>query len=267
MTKTIFRVEKDKNYTTINNTSVQDKRLSWKAKGIHLFMLTRPDDWIFYNEELQQWAKDGRDSFLSGLKELQQHGYVKKIRERNEDGTFDYITVIYEVPQPDYPSTGKPLTEEPLTDYPLTENPQLLSTNTLNTNKPNTNKQNKEERASSPSPLVDMNFLKIKQHYEQQVIYQPANFQQCKHLAEILDNHQDTALIIEAMNISVQRGKPHLPYINGILNTWRSDNITNQQQLQGVKRRGAAKQPIRDDQATQSAIRATNERRARLAGF
>ena len=28
-----FRVNKSKNYTTINNTGLRDERLSWKAKG------------------------------------------------------------------------------------------------------------------------------------------------------------------------------------------------------------------------------------------
>ena len=42
-----FRVNKDKNYTTINNTGLKDKRLSWKAKGILAYILTLPDDWVF----------------------------------------------------------------------------------------------------------------------------------------------------------------------------------------------------------------------------
>ena len=45
--KNIVRVEKNKNYTIINNTSLYDERLSWKAKAIHAFMLSKPDDWTF----------------------------------------------------------------------------------------------------------------------------------------------------------------------------------------------------------------------------
>lgn len=142
-------------------------------------------------------------------------------------------------------------------------------TNTESTTKntTETTQREKKETSSSPSSLVDMNFLKIKQHYEQHMIYQPANYQQSTQLADMLDNYQDTALIIEAMNIAIKREVISLNYINGILKTWRSDGVTNLQQLQGVKKLGATKQPLRDDQATQSAIRATNERRARLAGF
>lgn len=237
MAKTIIRVEKNRDYTTINNTSVHDERLSWKAKGIHVFMLTRPDDWVFYNEELQKWAKDGRDSFLAGLKELQKFGYVKKIRERNEDGTFDYVTVVYEVPQEVKPPTGKPITDNPSTEKPLTENPQLLSTNKLITNTPNTNIQSteKEKEISSPSSLIDMNYLKIKQHYENVVIYQQSNYQQAQQLSRMLDEYHDINLIAEAMNISVSRQVVSLNYINGILNAWRSDGITTYEQYQKIK--------------------------------
>ncbi|TKI88055.1 DNA-binding protein, partial [Bacillus wiedmannii] len=46
----IFRVKKDNNYSVINNTGLKDKRLSWKAKGILAYILTLPDDWVFYRE-------------------------------------------------------------------------------------------------------------------------------------------------------------------------------------------------------------------------
>lgn len=75
-----FRVNKDKNYTTINNTGLKDKRLSWKAKGILAYILTLPDDWVFYREELSRHAKDGLDSLRTGMKELKEYGYLKDFR-------------------------------------------------------------------------------------------------------------------------------------------------------------------------------------------
>ncbi len=55
----IIRVEKNRNYSVINNTGLRDERLSWKAKGILAYILTLPDDWVFYREELATHAKMG----------------------------------------------------------------------------------------------------------------------------------------------------------------------------------------------------------------
>ena len=48
----IKRVKKEMNYTIINNTGLKDKSLSLKAKGLLAYMLSLPDDWIFYETEL-----------------------------------------------------------------------------------------------------------------------------------------------------------------------------------------------------------------------
>lgn len=167
--KNIIRVEKNQDYTVINNTSLYDERLSWKAKAIHVYMLSKPDDWVFYNEELVKWAKDGPDSFASGLKELTKLGYVKKERRRGTNGKFEWVTVVYEVPQelavpvPEKPSMENPpmevpneegqaktqpypekpymenppmenpSVEKPSMEKPFVENPEILNTNALST--------------------------------------------------------------------------------------------------------------------------------------
>ncbi|MED0946224.1 conserved phage C-terminal domain-containing protein [Bacillus mycoides] len=138
-----FRVSKDKNYTTINNTGLRDERLTWKAKGILAYILSLPDDWVFYMEEVATHSKDKLDSLKSGIKELKEHGYVKRYPVKNEKGKIArWEMIIYEVPQGEYPLVENPQMEKPLVDKPLVENPLLLSTKELSTNKPNTDKQN-----------------------------------------------------------------------------------------------------------------------------
>ena len=43
----IFCVEKVKDYTTISNYHLRDKRLSLKAKGLLTMILALPEDWNF----------------------------------------------------------------------------------------------------------------------------------------------------------------------------------------------------------------------------
>ncbi|AJH78865.1 hypothetical protein [Heyndrickxia coagulans] len=162
----IYRVQKNGNYVVMNKTSLMDERLSWKAKGLHAYMLSLPDDWRFYDTELQKHAKDGRDSLRTALKELRDLGYLKRVQHRNEDGTFNYETLVFEVPQMDQPLPGKPLTEnplteKPLTDYPSTENPKLLSNKELSIDELNNNGLNNE--AAAVNKLLNR-FIELRNH-------------------------------------------------------------------------------------------------------
>lgn len=137
-----FRVSKSKNYTTINNTGLRDERLSWKAKGILAYILSLPDDWVFYMEEISTHAKDGIDSLRVGMKELKKFGYVRRFPVKNEKGKItNWETIIYEVPQVENPHMEKPHMGNPQVEVPFMENPTLLSTKELSTNKQNTNIQ------------------------------------------------------------------------------------------------------------------------------
>ncbi|MGG2938121.1 DnaD domain protein [Bacillus pacificus] len=137
-----FRVNKDKNYTTINNTGLKDTRLSWKAKGILAYILTLPDDWIFYMEEVTKHSKDGIASLKAGMKELKECGYVKRFPIKGEDGKISkWEMIIYEVPQVEKPLVENQLVEKPSVENLPVENQPLLSTKELSTNKQNTNIQ------------------------------------------------------------------------------------------------------------------------------
>jgi uncharacterized phage protein (TIGR02220 family) len=136
----IYRVEKNKNYVVLNRTALNDERLSWKAKGIIAYMLSMPDNWKFYIEEIASHAKDGVDSLRSGIKELSKYGYVKRfpIRDEKTQKIIEWETVIYESPQskkPDreIPHMEKPYMENPQVEKPLMEKPTLLSIDELNT--------------------------------------------------------------------------------------------------------------------------------------
>ena len=43
----VFRVQKNKNYTTMSNYHLRDKNLSLKAKGLLSWMLSNNDDWDY----------------------------------------------------------------------------------------------------------------------------------------------------------------------------------------------------------------------------
>lgn len=95
----IIRVEKSNNYTVLHRAALNDKRLSWKAKGIIAYMLSMPDDWVFHLEELMKHSTDGEKSFRSGFKELKNYGYVKRFPVYKDKKIDHWETVVFEVPQ------------------------------------------------------------------------------------------------------------------------------------------------------------------------
>lgn len=142
----IFRVEHNKNYTVVNNTICTDKRLSWKAKGIWLYAFSRPDNWSFSQESLTMVSTDGIDSVRSGLKELEEAGYLVRSRVRGENGQLgDAEWVFYETPQTIQKSLPK--LENPMLDNPIQEKPTLLSTDIPSTDR-------KESVAAAPPGIL-----------------------------------------------------------------------------------------------------------------
>lgn len=122
----IVRAKRGTNFTMISNTGLNDKNISWKAKGLLAYMLSLPDDWQFYETELINHTTDGRDSTRTALKELEENGYLVRQQKRNEGGKFAQV---------DWMVYDEPAFEEPPTETPSTVNPTLLNTNKLNTNK------------------------------------------------------------------------------------------------------------------------------------
>lgn len=101
MDQNIFRVCKNKEnpYVMINKGFLNDKNLSLKAKGLLSYLLSLPDDWKIYEQDLVTRHKDGRDSLRSGVNELIQSGYITMEKIRNEKGQFiEYKYTVYERP-------------------------------------------------------------------------------------------------------------------------------------------------------------------------
>ena len=133
----IFRVNKNKNYTVMSNYHLKDANMSFKAKGLLSMMLSLPDDWDYSIKGIVSISKENKTSIQSTLKELEENKYLKRTKNQNEKGQFEYIYDIYEKPR-----TEKPCMENLFTDKPCTENMPQLNTNIQNTKKQNTKKSN-----------------------------------------------------------------------------------------------------------------------------
>ena len=48
----IFRIPKEKGYSVLSNIPATDKDLSFEARGMLWYLLTKPDDWIVRDFDL-----------------------------------------------------------------------------------------------------------------------------------------------------------------------------------------------------------------------
>lgn len=74
----IVRVKRhENNFVMIDNRPLCDVRLSWKARGLLAYLLSRPNNWKVNSNHLSSISTDGPLAVQTGLKELQQAGYAK----------------------------------------------------------------------------------------------------------------------------------------------------------------------------------------------
>ncbi|MCI0729657.1 MAG: helix-turn-helix domain-containing protein [Chloroflexi bacterium] len=104
----IIRVKKDGRYFVASAEPFNDERLSWEARGVMAYLLSKPDGWECRNEDLQLRGPAGRDKVARIVNELKQTGYIRRYQRRNDDGRFTTVTEVYESPRlnPDITAYG-----------------------------------------------------------------------------------------------------------------------------------------------------------------
>jgi hypothetical protein len=112
---TTFRIVKDKNnpFVMVNKNLIHDSALSYKAKGILIYLLSKPNDWHVYETEITKHSRDGLKAVRSGIKELIKQGYIHRIRTRSKHGKFTgWQYFVYEEPCESTVPTEVPKTED-----------------------------------------------------------------------------------------------------------------------------------------------------------
>lgn len=94
----VIRADHKKNYKIINLTCVNDQRLSWKAKGIFNYLITRPPFWEIHTSDLIERSNDGKSSLYSGIKELIETGYIFRITKRVNGKIVKWGYLTTEIP-------------------------------------------------------------------------------------------------------------------------------------------------------------------------
>jgi len=154
----VIRIHKTSNFTVMSNYHFKEKGMSLKAKGLLSLMLSLPDDWNYSVSGLVKLSKDGKDSVMSALQELEKFGYLSRSQQFNAKGQFSGIEYnIYEEPQPENPTTAKQNAAKPISANQDAENPRQLNTNQLK------NKENKniKELSTNENTISESELFEI----------------------------------------------------------------------------------------------------------
>lgn len=125
----VFRIHKTDNYTVMSNAHFKEREMSLKAKGLLSLMLSLPDSWSYNIAGLVKLSKDGKDSVMSALSELEKFGYLQRKQVTNDKGQFAGVEYnIFEVPQTDNSVAVNRISAEQKAVKSNSEEPHLLST-------------------------------------------------------------------------------------------------------------------------------------------
>lgn len=85
-------------YTHICNELIDAEGLSYRARGIAMHLLSKPDDWIIKIEYLMRHGKEGKKAIRTAMQELAQYGFLMRDRVLAADGKITTVTYIADYP-------------------------------------------------------------------------------------------------------------------------------------------------------------------------
>ncbi|MFF8773483.1 hypothetical protein [Kitasatospora sp. NPDC015120] len=110
---------------------MQDRRLSYTARGLLADLLSRRDGWREDGRHMADTSTQGRGAVRRALKELTEAGYYRVVRVRLADGTIRSEAHVFDVPQRAAPGVARPVAggrETGRTDALPEKNPEEVPT-------------------------------------------------------------------------------------------------------------------------------------------
>lgn len=198
---------KENPYVSILRTTAQDKRLSYEARGLLAYLLSKPLDWRVQVTELQHEDYAGRDKVQRILKELAAAGYITRPQKyQDKQGKWCWNPYyVWEEPQleplTENPFTGNQSPDSRPTDEPSTEN-------TVTYISENHKSKITNQRSDSIDPDVEHNDLTNASNANDKAFGRV--FAEYEKVLGGTFNPADSALITELLNLFEQRAEDAL---------------------------------------------------------
>ncbi|HBG0342118.1 TPA: DnaD domain protein, partial [Clostridioides difficile] len=236
--------------------------------GLHSYLISKPDHWKIYVNDLCKRSKNGRDATANILKELIENGYItrKPCRDSNTNkmlGGYDYE--VYEIPlenpqklksrKTDFPETGFPgnrVSRKP-------ENTEVVSNDFKVNNDITTiviNEQSNKDKTTY-----------IKKYFEKYIgVITPNNFIE---LMSYLDDGMEADVIIRAIDEAISNGVKNYKYVKTILNNWIEAGVKTNLELTEYQNEFERKKKSKQEkkQSNNKAVNTHNVNKNKFANF
>lgn len=150
--QSIKRKRAGDNFTILSNEFLRDENLSLKAKGLLAYILSLPDDWKIYFEEVEKHHNDGVRAVRSAWKELEANGYARTEKLRNGNRIKEWSK---EVADYKFLDCGFAHVENEDVENVHVHSEDVQKSMLINTNKPITDKQNTNPNKDNISDKSD----------------------------------------------------------------------------------------------------------------
>jgi hypothetical protein len=189
---TTIKVKKESKYVTIHNEFFEIPTLSFGAKGLLGYIISKPENWKIRKTDLIKKSTGGKDQIDGYLLELMAHGFMNWFSIKNEEGKIEeWEYEVYEMPYMNpnkdgcieeghrriaekkaktkaknakkKPKTDNPIVEQkPQSDYPTVDNPTV--DNPTVDNPPYSNKElRKKDYTKKYVTKTDLDSLSIEE--------------------------------------------------------------------------------------------------------
>jgi hypothetical protein len=95
---TTIRIATRRRWVSVANDAVQDTRLSFRARGLLVYLLSKPDDWRCSSLSLAKDGLEGRDAIRAAMNELLDLGYLTIERAKDDKGRWATVIDVHEEP-------------------------------------------------------------------------------------------------------------------------------------------------------------------------
>lgn len=142
-------------WTEIQNDTLRDASLSYRARGVLARLLSNADGWRMTAHELAaESPAEGRQAVLTALRELREAGYIVQRRLQGEKGQWRTETYVYDTPQEStevrLPDFGRPDSGSPDVGWPDAGGPDPIRRTSKKKQKKDQQNPHKRERGEAP---------------------------------------------------------------------------------------------------------------------
>ena len=131
----IIRSKSTFRFTAISNEILQSKSLTFEQKGLLAYLLSLPENWVLYKQQLYKVLPDRKTTIDRVFKELQDLGYILSARTIDDKGHFTgWNHIVYD--EPTLPEEQDRVQESPSSGIPdIGQTPYIQKTHLIqNTN-------------------------------------------------------------------------------------------------------------------------------------